>query len=65
MSDTPIIDLGNDSESEDVIMIEDQPETSAPKEAGTPSTMDTSETVEVASEQDSDEVEFVPVDVNM
>uniref|UniRef100_A0AAG5DES2 J domain-containing protein n=1 Tax=Anopheles atroparvus TaxID=41427 RepID=A0AAG5DES2_ANOAO len=59
MSDT-VIDLANDSESEDVIMIDDQPETSAIKEEK--KSMETNDEQEDASTvNDSDEVEFVPI----
>ncbi|XP_058125350.1 dnaJ homolog subfamily C member 7 isoform X2 [Anopheles ziemanni] len=60
MSDT-VIDLVNDSESEDVIMIDDQPETSEPKEEK--QSMETNEQEEEpnASVNDTDEVEFVPI----
>ncbi|XP_035904865.1 dnaJ homolog subfamily C member 7 isoform X2 [Anopheles stephensi] len=63
MSDQ-VIDLVNDSETEDVIMIEDQPETSEPK-VERESAMETNGPEEAADDHDADEVEFVPVNMQM
>lgn len=61
MSDA-VIDLANDSESEDVIMIDEQPETSVPKVEHQDSPDPEADSEPSAADQDSD-VEFVPINM--